>query len=130
MKIKKDLFVCKHNRFRSKVAEAFFNKFVEETGKKVLCESAGFLLDTKRPFVEESVKIAVEKKGAQIVRDKPRQITLQGIEGFDFIVCLTSSVNEDFFCGRAPVEIWDIKDTSASDIGGIEMIVRKVGRED
>lgn len=124
--MKKVLFVCKHNRFRSKVAEAFFNKFVRENGKKAVCESVGFLLDLKSPFVAGSVKLAVEKRGAKILRDEPRQITLPGIEGFDLIVCLTDSVNKDFFCDRAPVEIWNIDDTSADDFEGIERIVENI----
>jgi len=47
----KILFVCKHNRFRSKVAEAFFNKL--KKNKKIKAESAGLVLDKLRPYIEK-----------------------------------------------------------------------------
>ncbi len=39
--VKRILFICKHNRFRSKIAEAFFNKL--NKNKNYAAESAGLI---------------------------------------------------------------------------------------
>jgi protein-tyrosine-phosphatase len=122
----KVLFACKHNRFRSKVAEAVFNKLIVEKDKGGGAVSGGLLLDEKRPYVEQSVKDVLSGKGLEVVSDKPRQLTLRGIEGFDKIVFLGDGVKESLFCDRAEVEIWEIEDTGAGDIEKIGEIVRKI----
>ncbi len=70
------LFVCKHNRFRSKVAEAFAKKYIRGINVK----SAGVQLDILRPFVAESVHQVLEDKKIKIEDERSRQITEQDIE--------------------------------------------------
>ena len=57
----KILFVCRHNRFRSKVAEAIFNKL--NKNKEIQIESAGLILDESRPYVEPVVVSLMKEKG-------------------------------------------------------------------
>ena len=58
------LFVCKHNKFRSKVAETIFNKLNKNQGTEA--ESAGFTLDELRPHVEKNVVKIMKEKGYEV----------------------------------------------------------------
>ena len=64
------LFICKHNRFRSKVAEAFFKKYNKNS--KYEGYSAG-LIPGPYPLDKEQTKVA--KKFGIKLTGKPKPIT-------------------------------------------------------
>jgi protein-tyrosine-phosphatase len=57
----KVLFVCKHNRFRSKVAEAIFKKFTANLD--VFADSAGLTSDWNHNYVEPAVVKNMKVRG-------------------------------------------------------------------
>lgn len=79
----KILFVCRHNRFRSKVTDAIFNKL--NKNPKIKAESRGIILDELRPYIEKNVIKIIKEKGYKI-KGKPKQLTLA--ETNNYIVTL------------------------------------------
>ena len=90
--MRKILFVCKHNRFRSKVAEAFFNKL--NKNKDYVASSAG-LLPGGYPLDKLQVKIArefgIELKG------KPQSITTNLLMWMNLMVIVADNVPCEIF---------------------------------
>jgi len=121
------LFVCKHNRFRSKAAEAFFNKF--NKNKEYRAMSAG-LLPGEYPLDKEQVKIAREF-GIKL-NGKPKPITTELLRKIDIIVIVADDVPSEIFqsnkYGRRE-EIWNIKDTVNDNAEEIREIISKIEKK-
>jgi protein-tyrosine phosphatase len=127
--MKKVLFVCKHNRARSKIAEVIFNKLAEERGIDARAESAGLLLDEKLPFVAESVIKLMAEKGYKI-GGKPMQLTFRMLDNFDTIVIISEGFDEKMFDNfKGKIFIWKIKDASSSDLTGIRKIIDEIEKD-
>ncbi len=90
--VKKILFICRHNRFRSKVAEAFFNKF--NKNKKYLAQSAG-LFPGRYPLDKMQIKIA--KESGIVLKGKPRPITTDLLRKINIIVIAADDVPAEIF---------------------------------
>lgn len=119
----KVLFVCKHNRFRSKVAESIFNKLAEGKAK---AESRGLFLDEIRPYVEDIVIKIMKEKGYSI-GGKPKQLEFQEMKQFDVLAVLSNGITKDFFDNfKGRIFIWNVKDTDASNIKEIHRIVDEI----
>ena len=86
------LFVCKYNRFRSKTAEALFNKYYR--GNKYVASSAGIILGN-RPLDYVTSK-ALRKKGI-LVHGKPRPMSLNMIRSTDIMVIVADNVPSMIF---------------------------------
>ena len=100
------LFVCKHNRFRSKVAEAFFNKYNKNSENEV--KSAGIALDFMRPYVAEDVFKILEDMGVKIGDTQSKEIDKDLINWADKVVIVADNIDEGMF-GDKKVEIWNVK---------------------
>ncbi|MBI2044650.1 hypothetical protein HYT23_01185 [Candidatus Pacearchaeota archaeon] len=111
-KVKKILFVCMHNRFRSKVAEAVFSRL--NTNKKLKAGSAGFLLDQDRLFIAPKVIEEMNKRGYKI-KGNPRQLTKELAEKFDILVVSADNVPKNFTDFSGKILRWNIKDCSSKD---------------
>ena len=123
----KILFVCKHNRFRSKVAEGVFNKL--NKNKENYAESAGMILDDSRPYIEENV-VNIMKEKSHDVSGIPKQINKSLAKNFDKIVIVADNVDKRFFNDfKGEVKIWKISDCGASDVKGIKKRVDEIERE-
>ncbi|MBM3234491.1 hypothetical protein FJZ19_05365 [Candidatus Pacearchaeota archaeon] len=117
----KILFVCAHNRFRSKVAEFIFKKL----DKKDEVKSAGIQLDFSRPYVAENVKIALKKREIFEIDEKAREINIYDLEWADRIIIIADNINEEIF-PREKTEIWKIGDADEKDMEKIEKIVSEI----
>lgn len=121
------LFVCKYNRFRSKVAEAFFNRYNKR--KNVQTQSAGILVDEIRPFPADRVIKAMESLHAPITNIPSRKITDEMIKWADKIIIAADNVSPDYFPPEKTI-VWEIKDASENNIRAtkksIESIRKKV----
>lgn len=118
----KILFLCRHNRFRSKVAEAIFNKL--NKNKKFRCESAGLMIDVSRMYVAPYVIEAARKKG-YIIKGKPRRITSDQINNFNILIIVADNVDKDFFSNfKGKIIQWQVSDCEQEDYDGI---VERVG---
>jgi len=120
----KILFICKHNRFRSKVAEAIFNKLNKNS--KYKAESAGLILDKLRPYIEKNVINIMKEKGYNI-KGKPKKATKKFLKKFDLIVIVADNADEKFFSDINIKRIkWKISDCSASDVKSIKKIINHI----
>ena len=123
----KILFVCRHNRFRSKVAEAIFNKL--NKNKEIQIESAGLILDESRPYVEPIVVSLMKEKGYDVA-GIPRQLTRQLADKFDVIVIVADNVSKEFFHDFSGKIIkWEIKDAISLDKQEISRIIDKIEKK-
>ncbi len=118
--IKKILFICKHNRFRSKTAEMFFNKF--NKNKNYVAIGAG-LLPGSYPLDKVQVKVA--KEFGIKLHGKPKPITMELLKKIDILVIVADNVPSEIFKSKKygrDERRWEIHDT----ITGSEEEVRKI----
>ena len=110
------LFICKHNRFRSKVAEALFKEY--NKNKKIKADSAGVDLDYI--LVAKNVIKALNKFGVKKVNRHPKKINQRLIDKSDLIVIVANNINRNIFKKyKKKIIVWKISDTKQSDYEGI-----------
>ena len=129
----KILFVCKHNRFRSKVAEALFNAKVQNKQEglfdfynknpEIKAESAGVKLDFNP--VEEIVNKILGEKGVVISNKVPRMLTKRLADEADKIIITANNVSADGF-PKEKTEIWAISDCPEDDTDKIRRIIEEI----
>ena len=109
------LFICRHNRFRSKVAEAIFNKL--NRNKKNRVRSRGMIKDID---VAQNVIKALKEKVIALKSKKSARLTKKDIEWADMIVIVADNVNKGIFkkSGKKII-VWKISDVSQDNIAGI-----------
>jgi len=123
------LFVCRHNKFRSKFAEVYFNKINKNPNIKV--RSAGIFpgqnpLSPREGEVLKKLKI---KFGG-----KPKPVTTDLLMWNDLIVLITDDVPNpkklfNYANYKNEVIVWKIKDTNGKKIGELlKKIIRKVNQ--
>jgi len=116
------LFVCKYNRFRSKVAEGFFNKL--NKNKSIIAKSAGIFQGYPVTDVVKTLAREFEIK----INGTPQTISEDMLKQFDQIVIAANDVppslfNHDF-CEK--VKTWNIQDTNSNDKETIRKIFRDI----
>ena len=133
------LFVCKHNVFRSKVAEAYFKKI--NKNKNIKIQSAGIVeSDTFTPF--ERKMIAFQKKTSKKFGIEFKAISKSLLRSVlkeqDLIIVVANDVPESIFKYRfdlkrtSKVIVWKIKDVDGSKTykkiieNSIKDIIKKV----
>lgn len=116
-RVKQILFICKHNRFRSKVAEALFKKY--NKNKKIKVKSAGTSPDYI--LVAKNVTKVLKVLGANKINRKPKKINQELIDDSDLIVIVANNINKKELgdIKGKKIIIWKIKDTSQHDYLGI-----------
>ena len=117
------LFVCKYNRFRSKLAEAFFNKL----GKKHLAKSAGII---KGPPIDEAIRHCAHQNGVEI-NGVPKMLDVSKLNWSDMIVIVaddvqTSSLTDKFPNMNKMIRKWDIHDTSNKNTAEMNRIAKLI----
>lgn len=118
----KILFVCKHNRFRSKVAEALFNKY--SLGQHQ-AKSAGIKLDVFFPYVAASVKNVLREYNIINVSDAPVLVSRDLISWAERIIVVADNVDLSAF-PRDKTEKWSIADCDQDDLPAITLRVRDI----
>ncbi len=120
----KILFVCKHNRFRSKVAEAFFNKL--NKNKKIKALSAGIFRG--RPLNKNVLDL--RKKFKIKIKKKTSGLSEKLISKVDLVIIVANNVPSYLFKGRVKKVIsWKIPDTRQTNKKIIEQIARQIQRK-
>lgn len=118
----KILFICKHNKFRSKVAESYFNKI----NKKISARSGGLILG--KPIHEKTIQIC-EKEGIKL-QGKPRGISDSLLEKQDLIIIVADNVPPSLFNRyKDKLRLWNVKDVGAFDEKGIADRIEKIKRK-
>ncbi|MEK6858742.1 MAG: hypothetical protein AABX53_02410 [Nanoarchaeota archaeon] len=116
------LFICKHNRFRSKVAEALFNKY--SLGQHQ-AKSAGIKLDAFFPYVAASVKNVLREYGIIDVADAPALVSRNLISWAERVIVVADNVDISVF-PRDKTQRWSITDCSQDDVSAIKLRVRDI----
>jgi len=114
----KVLFVCKHNRFRSKVAEAYFKKI--NKNKNIEASSAGIY---KGIPVDKKV-ITIGKKLGININSKTKYLDEKKfIMGIDLVIIVANNVPASLFGAKGEKVIqWRIPDKITS----VSLIMKKV----
>ena len=124
MSKKSILFVCKHNRFRSKIAEAFFKKY--NKNKDYFASSAG-LFPGRYPLDERQVKSA-SKFGIKL-SGKPRPITTDLLVKTDIGIIVADNVPASIFEAEKygkKIIVWSIEDDHSGLEENIEPIIKRI----
>lgn len=111
----KVLFVCKYNRFRSKVAEALLLKYCAEESIDVDTDSCGILIDESRPYVAEITKLLLAQKKAHVKNDISKRVSSYLVSWADKIIIVADNVLMEGVFPKNKTEVWDIKDVSESN---------------
>jgi protein-tyrosine-phosphatase len=109
----KIIFVCKYNRFRSRIAEAYFKQI--NKNKNIQAESAG-LLPGHYPLDKEEVEVA--RKNGLKLSGRPRGLSTDLLREIDLVVIAADNVprsifNYDRYKGK--IKVWRIKDITSTD---------------
>jgi protein-tyrosine-phosphatase len=118
------LFICRHNRFRSKIAEAFFNKYNQN--KNYMARSAG-LLPGRYPLDKGQARVA-KKFGIRLV-GKPKPIEMDTLIKTDIVVVVADDfpykILKNKKYGRKEI-VWRIKDNFNGKEDEIYLTIKKI----
>jgi protein-tyrosine-phosphatase len=114
------LFLCKHNRFRSKIAEAYFNKI--NKNKKIKAKSRGLI----RGIPVDKNVVRIGKEFGMKINRTPKGISEEDLKWQDVIIIVANNVPKSIFATKREVKkliIWNIRDTSQDNKKEIRRIV-------
>lgn len=121
------LFVCKNNRFRSQVAEAFFNQL--NTNSSLKATSAGIF---KGLPISPSVFTVANEFGIKL-DGQPKTISVELIRDQDLIIIVADNVPKSLFTEdikfKRKTIVWEIPDTAENNIEDIKQIVELIKKK-
>jgi len=120
----KILFVCKYNRFRSKVAEAYFKKV--NRNKNIKIESAGIIKGNPISKFEKSIS----KEFGINIGGTPRTLSSKLLSKTDIIIIVADDVQKEIFRYNGKyiqkVLVWKIKDNLNDKSKEVEKIIKQI----
>lgn len=123
----KILFICKFNRFRSKVAETIFKKINKNSKNKV--KSAGIIRG--RPLDKTQMEVA--KKLGYPINSKPKGLTSEMLIWHDLAVIVADDVPKDIFKDNKKygkgLEVWKINDVYSNNKKDIEKVIKQIEKK-
>ncbi len=122
--IKRILFICKYNRFRSRIAEALFKKFNKNNNIKV--KSAGII---KGEYPLDKTQVEVAKKLGINLFGKPKGISTDLLKWQDIIIIVADDVPSSIFNNKSfgkKTLIWKINDVESNNQEEIEKIIIEI----
>src|SRR3990167_9302226 len=119
------LFVCRYNRFRSRVAEAVFKKLNKNSDIKV--RSAGIILGS---YPLDKSKVEEAKKFGISIEGKPQTLSEEILDWYDTAIIVAEDVpanllNKDNDT-KQKVEVWKISDEKMGNNEQIKKIIKKI----
>jgi len=123
------LFVCRHNRFRSKFAESYFKKI--NKNKNIKTQSAGIF---PGPSTINKLEMKVSKELGVTLSGKPKPITTKLLNWNDLIILITDDVPNpeklfNYASFKNKVITWKIKDSNWESITQMRGIVNEIKKE-
>ena len=123
------LFICKHNRFRSKVAEAFFNKYNRK--KKIHAKSAGVI---RGRYPLDKGQVAIAKKFGINLSGKPKEASSELLDWQDLLIIAADNVPASLFKDyqnkyNKKLVVWKIPDAIGDDYKGIWSTIDKINNK-
>ena len=130
MKKTRILFVCKHNKFRSKIAEIYFNMI--NKNKNILADSAG-IIRGDMPLVEKQVRLVAKEFGINL-KGKPKGLSIDLIRKQNMIIIVANDVPKSTFDRKEYINfkttkiiVWKIPDNpGATSVIKLRKIIRAV----
>ncbi len=123
----KILFVCKYNRFRSKVAEAFFNKFNKNPKNRAF--SAGVFKGI--PVSRNLIKIS--KSFGLNIKKQTHGLSEKMLLDYDIIIIVADNVPPSIFSTFRKLSkklvVWKIPDADQNNNGNILKVMNKIGKK-
>jgi len=123
--MKKILFVCKYNRFRSQIAEQFFKEYNKD--KNISARSAGIF---KGLYPLDKTESNSAKEFGIEIKKEPEAISIEVLRNIDVVVIVANDVPKELFLyeGRylQEVEKWEIPDNFDGNQDRIKRIIRKI----
>jgi protein-tyrosine-phosphatase len=118
------LFICKYNRFRSKISEAYFNKICSSEFK---AKSAG-LIRGNYPLDENQTRLA-SQAGIKM-KGKPQGLSVDLLSWADILVIAADNIPLMLFknqkrYGKRIIH-WKIPDAHHTDINGIKNRIKLI----
>jgi len=118
------LFICKYNRFRSKIAESLFNKL--NKNKKNKAKSAGIIRGS--PISSEVIQ-AAKDYGIEL-KSKPFGLTTELLKWQDLAIIVANDVPESILqdnekYGKKLI-VWKIPDTDSKEEEMIKKIIDQI----
>lgn len=89
------LFVCKYNRFRSRVAQAYFNDINKD--KSIKTDGAGIFGGW---YPLDPIQVKAAKKYGIEIDGKPQSLSYQKIKWADLVIIIANDVPKRIFKGR------------------------------
>lgn len=123
------IFICKHNVFRSRVAEAYFKKINKNPDINV--SSAGVIAGINDKCSSNQLK-ALKELNIDFV-SKPKSTTVSLLRKKDIAIIVADDVSESLFNNKSYVKkviSWDVPDVLDNDkdksLNTIRMIMQRV----
>lgn len=121
------LFICRHNMFRSKVAESYAKKLIKENKiKNIKVKSAG-IIKGNYPLMNyqkrESRLLGIRIKG------KPVGVSIKLLNWADKIIIVADDVPKqifEYFDNRYNVKVWNIKDEYIDNKQNLVKIIKSI----
>ena len=118
------LFICKFNRFRSKVAEAVFNKINKNYNYKV--KSAGIIKGN--PLDKNQVSFSKER--GYVIKNPSQGVSSKLLKWQDVIIIVADDVPKSLFSGNVNygkrLIAWNIKDAKSDDKKEVMRIIDEI----
>lgn len=127
------LFVCKYNRFRSKIAEVYFKKINKNS--KVNVKSRG-IIEVNKPLdsLERKRNKYLKKKFGFVLYGKSLSVDVKSLLWADKVIIVADDVPDVLFNSKKwknKVEVWKVPDEKADNERNINksvgLIIKKVG---
>lgn len=127
------LFICRHNRFRSKVAEAFFNfyikqdKFFYNRNKENKARSRGIIKDID---TSENVVEVLKGHNIELKSKKSIKVSEKDLKWADLIVVVADDIkNSDLKVKDKKIIKWKISDVDQNDINRMRQRVNIIEKK-
>ena len=124
----KILFICKYNRFRSKVAEKYFERVNKNPRIKI--KTAGIIeVNRSLDVAEKKRNIYLKKTFGFVLEAKSVSINVRSLLWADKIIVVADDVPKKLFDSKKwkdKVEVWKVQDEEADDKRNINKIVKAI----
>lgn len=117
------IFICKHNVFRSRVAEAFFYKI--NKNKKIKVSSGGLIIGRN---LSRNQEIAIKEQNIKLI-SKPKNINTELLKNQDLIIISADDVPISLFNNKNYVKKiiqWKIPDVLTDNIKEAKYVVNLI----
>ena len=120
------LFVCRYNRFRSRIAEAYFKKI--NKNKKIKVKSAGIF---RGSYPLDKLQVNLAKKFGITIKGKPQRLSTDLLKWQDIIVNVANDVPNSLFEDNVKIYkkksiYWKIPDETRGNKKNINNIVKLI----